>query len=87
VGIRTRFLKQGANFHVGRKLQEAHDRMDVAVHYKIPYPRHHHYQGANSKGTVCRGVLGRWYLVSRCPTTSKPVRDRVAVILHLDRAL
>ena len=38
------------NLHIiTKEIQDAHDRMDVAVHYKIPYPRHHHYHGANSK--------------------------------------
>jgi len=39
---------------VGRHLQDAHDRMDIAVHYKIPYPRHHHFKGANQKGAGSR---------------------------------
>ena len=35
---------------LGRNLQDAHDRMDIALHYKIPYPRMHHFEGSNQKG-------------------------------------
>ena len=38
---------------INKSIQDAHDRMDIAVHYKIPYPRHHHYEGANQKGMAC----------------------------------
>ncbi|KAJ1478079.1 hypothetical protein T484DRAFT_2970085 [Baffinella frigidus] len=34
---------------IGEKLQTALDRMDIAVHYKIPYPKHKHLVGYNPK--------------------------------------